>query len=231
MQLAHYRFVPWDLRLKDIAKVQHGSKFYIDSYFPLGLWKYCLSSGQDGGIGRNPSLPCTTKRRTPTNLKSINNQKHQKIKLHGTLTTKELKKKINQNNQAGKAVDCMGQLRKTVATWQPSEWSWLPSDRLCGRGWRKGKTETQNWLWTMVGVAIVGDTPSLTREFVEKCVRDEQASCTVPSLAPPPQAAKRVALPRWIPKALPPHNISAAPRQRNMAQMKEQSREPRWRRR
>ena len=51
------------------------------------------SSGQDGGIGRNPSLPCTTKRRITTNLKSINNQKCQKIKLHGTPTTKELKKK------------------------------------------------------------------------------------------------------------------------------------------
>ena len=36
-------------------------------------------------------------------------------------------------------------------------------------------------------------------------------------------AAKRVALPRRIPKALPPYNLSAGPRQRNMAQMKEQS--------
>ena len=51
------------------------------------------SSSQDAGIGRNPSLSCTTKRRITTNLKSINNQKCQKIKLHGTLTTKELKKK------------------------------------------------------------------------------------------------------------------------------------------
>ena len=51
------------------------------------------SSGQDGGVGRNPLLPCTTKRRITTNLKSISNQKRQKIKLHGTLTTKELKKK------------------------------------------------------------------------------------------------------------------------------------------
>ena len=45
------------------------------------------------------------KRRTTTNLKSVNNQKCQKIKLHGTPTTKELKKKINQNNQTGKAAD------------------------------------------------------------------------------------------------------------------------------
>ena len=53
------------------------------------------SSGQDGGVGRNPSLPCTTKRRKTTNLKSINNQKCRKIKLHGTLTTTELKKQSN----------------------------------------------------------------------------------------------------------------------------------------
>ena len=50
------------------------------------------SSGQDGGVGRNPSLLHMTKRRITTNLKSVNNQKCQKIKLHGTLTTKELKK-------------------------------------------------------------------------------------------------------------------------------------------
>ena len=53
----------------------------------------CKSAGQDGGIGRNPVLPCTTKRRITTNLKSMNNQNRQKSKLHGTLTTKELKKK------------------------------------------------------------------------------------------------------------------------------------------
>ena len=54
---------------------------------------FLFSSIQDGSIGRNPSLPPTTKRRKTTNLKSINNQKCKKIKLHGTLTTKELKKK------------------------------------------------------------------------------------------------------------------------------------------
>ena len=51
-----------------------------------------MSSGQDGGIGRNASLPHTNKRRITTNLKTINKQKCQKIKLHGTPTTKELKK-------------------------------------------------------------------------------------------------------------------------------------------
>ena len=53
---------------------------------------YLGSSGQDGGVGRNPSLPHTTKRRITTNLKTIKTQKCQKIKLHGTLITKELKK-------------------------------------------------------------------------------------------------------------------------------------------
>ena len=50
-----------------------------------------------------------------TNLKSINNQKHQKIKLHGTPTTKKLKKKIN---QTGKAVDCARELEKTAVRQQ-----------------------------------------------------------------------------------------------------------------
>ena len=37
-------------------------------------------------------FPQTTKRRTPTNLKTKNNQNCQKIELYGSLTTKELKK-------------------------------------------------------------------------------------------------------------------------------------------
>ena len=38
-------------------------------------------------------LPYTTKRRTTTNLKAINNRNCQKIKLYESLTTKILKKK------------------------------------------------------------------------------------------------------------------------------------------
>ena len=57
-----------------------------------------------------------------------------------------------------------------------------------------------------------------------------QASFTVPSLAPTPQAAhsatRTVALPSWIPKAPPRYNLSAVTRQRNMAQMKEQHKIP-----
>ena len=51
------------------------------------------TSSQDGGVGRYTWPPCTTKRRTTTHLKTKNNQNYQKIKLYGSLTTKELKKK------------------------------------------------------------------------------------------------------------------------------------------
>ena len=58
---------------------------------------HCLKrrsgSGKDGGIGRYALLPRTTKRRITTNLKTKINQNCQKIKLYGSLTTKELKKK------------------------------------------------------------------------------------------------------------------------------------------
>ena len=44
-------------------------------------------------MGRHTVPPCTTKRRTTTNLKAKNNHNCQKIKLYGSLTAKELKKK------------------------------------------------------------------------------------------------------------------------------------------
>ena len=44
-----------------------------------GIKKYKLGSpGQDGGTGRNPSLPGTTKRKVTTNLKTINKKKEKK---------------------------------------------------------------------------------------------------------------------------------------------------------
>ena len=44
-------------------------------------------------------LPHTTKRRITTKLKSVNNQKCKKIKLHGTPTTTELKKQSNRTTR------------------------------------------------------------------------------------------------------------------------------------
>ena len=67
----------------------------------------------------------------------------------------------------------------------------------------------------------MGETPSLILESIGKWARDGKASCTAPSLAISPTG--RVSLPGWIPKAPLPYNKSASSRQRNMAQMKEQS--------
>ena len=60
----------------------------------------------------------------------------------------------------------------------------------------------------------MGETLSLTQEFVEKCARDEQANCIVPSLAPHPQAAppcSKEGCPAWVnTEAPPPYNLSEA---------------------
>ena len=50
------------------------------------------TSGQDGGIGRHTLFPCTSIGRITTNLKIKNTQNCQKMELHGSLATKDLKK-------------------------------------------------------------------------------------------------------------------------------------------
>ena len=74
-----------------MCHIKSTCRFYFD-VFTTFILKHNSSSSQDGGIGRYALLPCTTKRRITTNLKTENNQNCQKIKLHGNLTTKELKK-------------------------------------------------------------------------------------------------------------------------------------------
>ena len=59
------------------------------------------TSSQDGGVGRHTVPPHTNKRRTTTNLKTKNTQNRQKIKLYGSPTTKELKKKQGGDRQLG----------------------------------------------------------------------------------------------------------------------------------
>ena len=52
-------------------------------------------------------------------------------------------------------------------------------------------------LW--LGVATVGESPSHTGEYerlLESEAGDKHVSCIFPSLAPPTQTARRVALPR-----------------------------------
>ena len=73
-------------------------------------------------------LVVKTKRRTTTNLKTKNNQNCQKIKLYGSLTTKELKKKLSRlvGGAEGKRVKVAaagpGHLGRRGSGWQ-SGWS------------------------------------------------------------------------------------------------------------
>ena len=131
------------------------------------LKRYSESSGQDGGIGRNPLLPHTTKRRITTNPKTINNHKCQNIKLHGTTTTKELKKKSTRTRPVGRWMERNRGRPRTQEelSEKPRRGSWP-----CGRGWLP--QGSQDWLsrklrlsslWNTV--AAVEETPSLTWEF------------------------------------------------------------------
>ena len=58
--------------------------------------------------GRYTLPPHTTKRRTTTNLKTKNNQNGQKIKLYGSLTNKELKKKYSSRPPGGTEMGSWG---------------------------------------------------------------------------------------------------------------------------
>ena len=133
------------------------------------------SSSHDGGVRRNPLLAHKTKSRIATKLKSINNQKCQKIKLHGTPTTKELNKfsqthRRDGDVQLGRQKGPLARQRTVGARW----------------GWLNVKLKTQaSW-----GFATVGETPSLTQQsFLESGARAEKVSGIVPSLTVPPQIA------------------------------------------
>ena len=60
--------------------------------------------------------PHTTKRRTPTNLKTKSNQNCQKIELYGSPTTKELKKKHSSRLVGG--VETSSQDGEDITRWQ-----------------------------------------------------------------------------------------------------------------
>ena len=79
---------------------------------------FCGTSGQDGGVDRYISLPCTTKRRTTTNLKTKNNQNCYKVELYGSLTNKELKKKHSSRLSGGAATGNWGR----EDAWQGGGW-------------------------------------------------------------------------------------------------------------
>ena len=150
--------------------------------FLVTLTSRFRSSSKDGDVGRNPSLPCITRRRIATNLKSINNQKCQKIKLHGTLTPMELNKQSTRTTRPvrqqmernhGEAVDWAGGASwENVTRQRPCGLGCLwQGSRLSGQGWLKGKLRLRVDCGLQL-LAEVGQTPSLTQEFTEKWARD-----------------------------------------------------------
>ena len=137
--------------------------------FVLGFF---LSSGQDGGIGRNPLLPHTTKRRITTNLKSINNQKCQKIKLHRTPITKELKK---------------WSTRATRTVRQAYGENWRQGSGPHGQGGLNRKLRLRADCGLRLGLPQWEKLPVSHEGSLESGARAKQASCIIPFLAPPPQ--------------------------------------------
>ena len=127
-----------------------------------------------------------------TDVKSINNQKCQEIKLHGTSKTKELKKQSTRPTRPVRREE--GENPRQGS--RPRRWGWLREPvvkwRTVQEELAEQKTEIQSWLWIMVGVAAVRETPSLTWGFVRKTnnplrARAKQESFIVPPLAPAPQ--------------------------------------------
>ena len=83
-------FLAWISRRKEyrekIQKKRSVISLLFDNFLKIS------HTGVLAKMGANASLPRTTQTRITTNLKTMNNQKFQKIKLYGTLTAKELKK-------------------------------------------------------------------------------------------------------------------------------------------
>ena len=175
-----------------------------------------MRSGQDGGVGRNASFPRTTKRRRTTNLKSINNQKGQKTKtakLHGTPTTKKLKKKSTRTTSpVGEEVDCKG-----GASWGKLQW--------CGwAGWR--------WKWdSRVDCGLQHllrwvKLPVSHESSLESVLEASRWAALFP-LWPFPNRQQQEGLPSSGEYPRPrPLQLNRRPKQRNMAQMKQHSKTP-----
>ena len=151
----------------------------------------------------------------------MNNQKHQKIKLHGTPTkefslTKELKKKINQNKQTSKVAVHRQAAREKL------QWG----GRLGGWGWLNGKLRLRVDCGLWRGLLWWEKLPVSHGSPLESVLETSRRPALfllwpLPNRQPS-SAAKRFALRGWILQAQSPYNLSGAPRQRNMVQMKEQ---------
>ena len=170
------------------------------------------SSGQDGGVGRNPLLPRTTKRKITTNLKLINNQKHQKIKLHETPTTKELKKK---STRTTRLVRQTTQARKTLARRLSGGGAGLTAELgwLLGRDWLKGKTEAQSWLGLRLGLLRWEILPVWLERLWKSTLEMSRLSTQVPLWPLPHRQRNQEGCPAQVNTEGPaPYNLSGAPR-------------------
>ena len=93
------------------------SKLRIEcNFLHLIKKKKILASGQDGGVGRYPSLSHKTK--DTTNFKTNINQKCQKIELYRSPTAKELKKKHSSRLVGGAEMGIQG----GEDSWKGSSW-------------------------------------------------------------------------------------------------------------
>ena len=93
-------------------------------------------------------LHCITKRKTTINLKSVNNQKHQKIKLHRTPTTKELKKKSTRTTRPVRRQDRPADSEKPQPHLDTGDWAGCPAQQavLGGAGVRGLRGGCGLWL-------------------------------------------------------------------------------------
>ena len=122
--------------------------------------------------------PCTTKRRTTTHLKTKINQNCQKIELNGSPAMKELKKKpFIQTGRRNWLEDlAVPHLHVDKVGGTTGE-----RDRPCNPEFQPREIKPQNlWLKKPVGVAAVGETPSLTGEFVGETHRVLECTQTHP---------------------------------------------------
>lgn len=173
------------------ARVFFFKKIIIEelSLFKLQSFKFKYSSGPDGRVGRNPALPRTTKRKVTTNPKSIN-QKRQKTRSHGTLTTMEVKRKPTRTPRPVRP-------QTTPAGGPPPPPHTVGAGSCrpgCGRGWRSGRGPLNGRLRLRAtedhsGVCWGGRNPRSHTRARWKVRQRPAGSRAGPALAPPPQAA------------------------------------------
>ena len=105
LEYPNMTFLIWNF-ISSLGSSLEMRKYILPSnIFNLGSYLQTFTNKQESKLKKEASecwprwrcrqkhlIPCTTKRRIKNNLKTINNQKCQRIKLYGTPTTKELKK-------------------------------------------------------------------------------------------------------------------------------------------